>query len=175
MDQMIRVLGPEAQFITIDPVEIANASVKFKMNASSKLKTRQALQGGGLAIILQSILNPALLQLAMTNGVTPDFKQIQRMVNDTFGLPEMALFRQMSPQEQQQLQQQMMAPELMKQQLQQARLDAQTGQKDSGNETQVLTTLLKQIVTPDAAHAMLNQMTGADLPMSNDQPAGESE
>lgn len=98
------------------------------------------------------------------------------MINDTFGLPEMALFREMSPQEQQQMQQQMMAPEMMKQQLQQARLDSQSQQKDSGNETKLLDTLLKQVITPDAAHAMLNDLTGSDaLPMSNDQPAGESE
>ena len=172
---MVRVLGPQSQLITIDPVEIANASVKFRMNASSKLKTRQALQGGGLAIILQSILNPALMTLAMQNGVKPIFAQIQRMVNDTFGLPEMALFGPMTPEEQQQFAQQMQAENMAKMQLQQSRLDAQGQQTESKNETQVLTTLLKQIVTPDAAHSMLNQLTGAKLPLSNEQPEKESE
>jgi len=168
MDQMVKVLGPESQFISIDPVEIANASVKFKMNASSKMKTRQALQGGGLAIILQSILNPGLLQLAMQNGVKPIFQQIQRMINDTFGLPEMALFGPMTPEDMQLFQQQMQAENQAKMAMQQARLQAQGEHQDAKDETILLKTLLEKVITPDAAHAMLNDIAGGSLPMSNE-------
>jgi hypothetical protein len=42
-DEMMQILGPEMQQMTIDPVDILNASVKFKINASSKMRSRNAL------------------------------------------------------------------------------------------------------------------------------------
>jgi len=95
-------------------------------------------------------------------------EHFQRMINDTFGLPEMALFGPMTPEDMQLFQQQMQAENQAKMAMQQARLQAQGEHQDSKDETILLKTLLEKILTPDAAHAMLNDMTGGSLPMSNE-------
>lgn len=169
-DEMVRVLGPQAQLVQIDPVQIFNASVRFKLNASSKLRTRQMLQGGGLAIILQSLLNPEMIQLNMQMGRKLDMGQVDRLINDTFGLPAMALWADMSQQEQQQFMMQKMMPEMLKRQMQQDRLQSHAQVSDDKDETMLLKELISKLLTPDAAHALINDMFGTKLTLPSDIP-----
>lgn len=162
-DEMIQILGPEMQDIVIDPVDILNASVRFKINASSKMKTRNALASGGLGIILQTYLNPEFIQLQMMQGQKLQMSQVVRMVNDVFGLPPQALWTVMSPQEQQQFIQMKMMPEMLKMQMQKQRTDAHQQVTDSRDETVLLKTLLDRLITPQAAHTVLNELMGTTL------------
>jgi len=169
-DEMQQVLGPEAQFVQIDPVDIMNASVRFRMNASSKMKIKQALAQGGIGLLLQTILNPELDQIAFQQGMTIDFSQVQRLINDTFGLAPMALFRQMQPQEQQEIMQLKMIPFMQKMQEQQARLDSHKQVADEKDETTLIKSLIDRIMTPDVAHKLLNEYAGAGLTLPSDIP-----
>lgn len=175
-DEMLQILGPEMQQMTIDPVDILNASVKFKINASSKMRTRNALAAGGLGLVLQTYLNPEFIQMMMMLGKKLDMDQVVRMVNDTFGLPPMALWTQAMPQEQQQFMQMKMMPEMMKRQMQQDRLQAHQQVTDSKDETALIKEALSKLLTPQAAHALLNEFVGTDLDThsgNEPQPAGQ--
>ncbi len=170
VDEMLQVLGPEAQQITIDPVDVLNASVRFRMNASSKMRIKGAMASGGLGLIVQSYLNPEVGQIAAQNGKKLDFKQLDRIVMDTFGLPPLSLWIDMTPEDQQALAQRMAAPLQAKLAEQGQRLQAQNEMSDEKNETQLIKALLEKLMTPDAAHKLLNEFAGTDLPMSNDVP-----
>ncbi len=169
-DEMIRILGPESQQVVIDPVEIMNASVKFHMSASGKLRARSMMQGGGLGIILQGYLNPEVIQLALQTGKMLDFAQLDRLVADTFGIPPMSLWRDAQQQEIQSFMQQKMAPEMMKTQQQQMRLQSASENEDTRSDTVLLKALIEKLLTPDAAHGLVNDLLGAKLPMSNERP-----
>ena len=158
-----RARAGEGQFIQIDPVEVMNASVRFRMNASSKLKVKAALAQGGIGLLLQSILNPEVDSIANQQGMRLDFSQIQRLINDTFGLAPMALWVQMTPQEQQALMQQKMMPAMMKRQEQQDRLDNLKSIAEERDETTLIKALLEKLMTPQAAHALLDEYTGTGL------------
>lgn len=170
MDEMQQVLGPEGQFIQIDPVDVMNASVRFRMNASSKMKIKQALAQGGIGLLLQSILNPEVGELAFQQGKIQDFDQVQRLINDTFGLAPMALWRQMNPQEQQQIMQQKMMPAILKMKEQQARLDSHAQVAQEKDETTLIKTLIDKLMTPDVAHSLVNEFAGTKLALPSDQP-----
>jgi len=103
-------------------------------------------------------------------GPQSDFPQVQRLINDTFGLPPMALWAQMNPQEQQQAMQLKMAPFMMKMQEQQARLDSHKQVADEKDETTLIKALIDKIMTPDVAHKLLNEYAGAGLTLPSDQP-----
>jgi len=170
MDEMQQVLGPEGQFIQIDPVDVMNASVRFRMNASSKLKIKAALAQGGIGLLLQSILNPELDQIAFQQGMKIEFTQIQRLINDTFGLAPMALWTQMSPQDQQQAMAMRMMPFQQKMQEQQARLDSHKEVASEKDETTLIRELINRLMTPDVAHKLLNEYADAGLTLPSDQP-----
>ena len=170
VDEMQQVLGPEGQFIQIDPVEIMNAGVRFRMNASSKLKIKAALAQGGIGLLLQSILNPELDQIAFMQGMKIDFAQVQRLINDTFGLAPMALWAQMSDQDKQTAMQIRMMPFQQKMQEQQARLDSHKQVADERDETVLIKSLIDRIMTPDVAHKLLNEYAGAGLTLPSEQP-----
>ena len=169
-NEMIKVLGQEAQQITIDPVDILNASVRFRMNASSKMRIKAALASGGLGQILQTYLNPELIQLAFQMGMKPDFTQIQRIVNDTFGLPPTALWTAMSQQDQQMFIQMKMMPFQAKMQEQGQRLQSHEKVSEDRDEPALLKELISKIMTPDVAHKLLNEYADTGLTLPSDQP-----
>ncbi len=170
MDEMLQVLGPEAQQITIDPVDVLNASVRFRMNASSKMRVRGALASGGMGLILQTYLNPEFITLMAHMGLKPDMKQIQATINDVFGLPPMALWAAMTPQDQQMFMQQQQAPLQAKLAEQGQRLQSQQQVASEKDETALLKALLEKIMTPDVAHSLINEYTGTKLALPSDQP-----
>jgi hypothetical protein len=170
LDEMQQVLGAEGQLVQIDPVEVVNAGVRFRMNASSKMRIKAALAQGGIGLLLQSILNPELDSLAFQQGMRIDFAQVQRLINDTFGLAPMALWTQMNPQEQQQAMQLKMAPFMMKMQEQNARLQSQQQVAGDKDETHLIGKLIDKVMTPDVAHSLVNEFTGTNLTLPSDQP-----
>lgn len=169
-DEMLQVLGPQAQLLTIDPVDVLNASVRFRMNASSKMRIKSALASGGLGLILQTYLNPELIQLGFQMGMKPDFAQIQRVVNDTFGLSPTALWTSMSQQDQQAFTQRQMAPLQAKLAEQGQRLQSHEKVSEEHDETQLIKALIDRIMTPDAAHKLLNEYAGTGLTLPSDVP-----
>lgn len=162
-DEMIKILGPEAQDITIDPIQVLNASVKFKITASGKMKMKSALASGGLAMVLQTVLNPEVIQMGAQIDQMPNFKYINQMITDTYNLPPRSLFIQMPPEIKQALQQQQAQDGQIKLQMQSDRLAAQAQNQDSKDETQLLLAIIKQLITPESAHLLLKTTLGADL------------
>lgn len=170
MDQMIQILGPEQQFMTLDPVDILNASVKFKMNASSKMRMRNSMLQGGLQMVVQSYLNPEIQQFAHQSGLKLSFKQLDRLFCDTFGIPPMQLWEQATPEELQGFMQMAMMPSMLKRQEQGDRLQSHERTATEKDETTLLKALLDKLLTPDAAHHLINQLTGSSLTLPSDTP-----
>lgn len=162
--QLIEILGPDAQMVQLDPLDVLNADVRFKVLASQKMRTKHALQAGGLNTIMTSYLNPSTIEQWKSLGLTPDMKNFDILVSNTMDLPAMTLVRQMSPQEMQMHQQQMMVPLMAKQQLQDARLQAQAGMQAEGDETKLMKAMLDKFFTPEAVHAMFVKTFGMQHP-----------
>lgn len=163
--QVMEIMGPDSQLIQLDPIDVLNADVRFKVQASTKMKTKQALQSGGINTILQNYLNPALVAQWNQAGVTPDMANIDRLVSDALGLNEMTLVRQLSPQEQTLLSQQHQAEMQLKQQLQDSRMQAQQQMVDAKDETGLLKQLIAKIFTPDAIHSLFGHAFGMEHPL----------
>lgn len=165
-NQMVNVLGPDAQFIQFDPVLILNASVKFNMTASGRMRQRQSLAGGGLSVIMETILNPQILQAAFQQGMLPNFPEITDLLTDTYYLPRKSLFVQGSPQQMQAIQQQQQAEMQVKMQMQGQRLEAQSAHDDKNDDVKLMTALISKLLTPQAAHQLLNELVGTKLDTS---------
>jgi hypothetical protein len=170
LDEMQQVLGPEGSMIQVDPVDVMNAGVRFRMNASSKLKIKAALAQGGLGILIQTLLNPDLDKLAFVQGVRLDLKQVTRIINDTFSLPPQALWVPMEPEYKQTMMQLNMMQFQMKMQEQQQRLQSHQQVATDRDETQLIKALIDRIMTPDVAHKLLNEYADAGLTLPSDQP-----
>lgn len=162
--QVMEILGPEGQLIQLDPIAVLNADVRFKVQASSKMRTKQALQSGGLNMVLQTYGNPGFVQQLNMAGMTPDWENLDRLISDGLNMNEMTLVRKLTPDEQQQLQQQHMAELMMKKQLQDDRLSAQTNMTDMKDETGLLKQLLSKVFTPEAVHALFGHAFGMSHP-----------
>lgn len=162
-DEMLQVLGPEAQLIQLDPVDVLNAGCRFRMNASSKMRIKDAMASGGIGLVYQTYLNPEVLSMAAQYGMKPDFSQFQRILNDTFGLPPTAFFVPMTPEDQQAWQQKQMAPLQAKLAEQGQRLQSQQQVAEEKNDTELLKQLLAKLLTPQAAHQLLDEHAGTDL------------
>lgn len=160
---MIQIVGPNGMPQVIDPVEILNSSVRFTMTASGRMRQRQGLATGGLAVIEQTLLNPALLEFMVSMGQVPDMPNFVDLLTTTFNLPRKSLFRTAQPQELQQMQQRKMAPELMRKQMQDDRIQGESQRQDASDETKIIMALFKALVTPQAAHEILNGLTGMQL------------
>jgi hypothetical protein len=153
-EQIMQIEGQDGQFYSVDPLNIINADVKFKVRGSDKMKSRMMIMQS-LPMLMQTYFNPAFLDaLANQQNMTLDMKAWDRMISDALQQPEMALLRIMTPQERQQAQAAKMAPLLMKQQETAAKLQNQAQIHDSQDQTQLLTAILGAI-PPEALHAFL--------------------
>lgn len=153
LNQRIAFFGQQGQE-EIDPIDILNADVRFFMKASQKMRSRNALQSGGLGLILQTYLNPEYVQYLAQMGFKPNVAEIDGLVMDTLNLPDRSLIVQMTPEEMQQLQAQS-SPDEIRMQMQRERLEAQARNQESKEEADLLKTLVSKVATPDAAHEML--------------------
>jgi hypothetical protein len=129
---------------SIDPLDVMNATVRFKLRASDKLRLRRALAGGGMEAALQYY---AQMQGSLTQqGRTVDWATADQLVADGLGLPANTLTRPMTPQEQQAMQQQMMMPEQMKMAIQGQRLQALAEMSESKDDAKLLGDTYKKVL-----------------------------
>jgi hypothetical protein len=159
MDQMFLDPNRAIQIspnVQIDPVDTLNASVKFKMRAASRMRMRHSLLNGGLALILQTYLNPEWIQLMVQfESRIPDLEAIDGLISDALNMPALSLTKQLQPEQLQAYMQQQNAANQVKMAMQQERLQAQGEHIESKNETTLLNTLVSKVVTPDVAHEVL--------------------
>jgi len=162
--QLLEILGPDAQQIQLDPLDVLNADVRFKVLASQKMRTKTALQSGGLNTILQTYGNPGLVQQMNQAGITPDWKNIDILISQTLDIQAMTLTRQLSPEEMQQLNAEKMAEMQLKQQLQDSRLQAQLGIAQEKDESGIIKQLIAKVFTPEATHALFGGLYSMEHP-----------
>lgn len=161
--QLMEILGPDGQLVQLDPISVMNADVRFKVQASSKMRTKQALQSGGLNMVLQTYGNPGFVQQLNMAGLTPDWKNIDTLISDGLNMQAMTLVRALTPEEQQAIQAQHMAEMQLKQQMQDSRMAGQQQMTDAKDET----ALLKQLISampPEAFHQLFMAAFGMKHP-----------
>jgi hypothetical protein len=155
---MMEILGPDGQILKLDPVDVLNADVDFTCKSSSRMKARNFLQSGGMQLLTQYIMNPQVLEMMAEQQMkTLDIEGVSELFFDTYGLPPKSLFRVMNQQEAQERQQRMMAPLMLKQQLQGQRLQSQQQVASEKDETKLLSDLLKLIASNPGAMDELSQ------------------
>ena len=153
-DQVQEIVDTKKDILQIEPVRIKNARVKFAMRASSKLQARAGLLQV-LPLIFETILSPALLELlARQQGKTVNVEELENMVLDATNYrPKQGLFRDLTDEEKQQLNQQP-PEEQTRMQMQQERLQAQgTMQREK------LDADLEQLVTEKILEVIAQQQT----------------
>lgn len=166
--QLVQLMGQDGQLIELDPLTVLNASVRFEVRASAKMRMRHSMQSGGFQALAQTYLNPGFVQNMHQVGMTLDMKNLDMIACDTFNIPQKSLMRPMTPQEQQQLQQQQAMELMSKMQLQQARLDSNTQNQDAKDETALLKTLFTKMLTPETMHALFAKMFGMEHPAATE-------
>lgn len=155
--QMLEILGPDGNILQLDPVDVLNSDIGFKLNTGSRMKSKAYLQSGGMMNLLQYMMNPQLLEMmAEQQNKTPDIEAVTGLFMNTYDLPPKALFRSMSPQEQQIRQQKMMMPLIAKQQLQGQRIAGQAALQQGKEETELLKAILKLVADVPGIQKILN-------------------
>jgi len=96
-------------------------------------------------------------QLQQT-GETINLDLIGQCIGDSLGLPSGQFIIPMTPQQQQARQQQMMAPEMMKMQQMMGRMQALAAMSESRDDTKLLDTIFKKILTPEQAASLAKEM-----------------
>lgn len=104
--QVIEAVGEQGQIIQIDPMKVMNSRVRFSMRASAKMQSRQSLLQM-MPLFAQTIMNPQFLQmLAQQQNQTINMDEFFSMILDATGYRHKdALFRPLSPEEQQRMSQ----------------------------------------------------------------------
>jgi hypothetical protein len=165
--QILTILGPDGQTFQVDPVDILNADPKFNMMTANKMKSRAALQGGGLNTVLQYLLNPETISAAAEHQqMVPDFNSVTGLVLDTFNLKETTLYRPMTPQEMQAQQQRSQQAGQEKMQLQQQRLGAMSQDAHERDETQIIVATLNALANIGALNEVLGIARDAEIKAS---------
>lgn len=162
--QVIQIIGPDSQLIELDPLTVLNASVRFEVRASAKMKMRNAMQAGGFQQLMATYMNPGFIQNMHGIGQTIDTANMDMIACDTFNIPQKSLMRPMTPQEQQMLQQQQMSEIMAKMQLQRERLDSQSQNQDAADETSLMKEMFKLLMSTEGGHQLLGKMFGMQHP-----------
>jgi hypothetical protein len=132
---------------SIDPLDVMNAQVKFKLRASDKLRIRRAAASGAFEMIVNQLAG-LQAQLQMT-GETINIDLVGNLIGDALGLPSGQFIVPMSPQQQQALQQQQMAPEMMKMQQMMGRMQALSTMSESRDDAKLMGDVIKKLLTPE--------------------------
>jgi hypothetical protein len=159
--QVMDVLGKDGQIIKIDPLDVMNANVRFKMKASAKMQSRMMMMQV-LPQLMPMLLNPQFMEiLAQQQQMTPDLKEIMMVYCDALQISPTALFRPLSPEEQQSMQAN--NPQVQKNQsaqaLQDSRMKQMAQMQSSKEDTQLLQTVFKPVLEN---HGLIKQATGFD-------------
>lgn len=97
----------------IDPLEIWGAKVRFEMRSGSRMAARTSLLQV-LPMIMQSVMNPALMEQLHSLGKTVNFVEIMQMIMDATGYKEkVEWISDLTPQQMQALQQKNVDPNKM--------------------------------------------------------------
>jgi hypothetical protein len=131
----------------IDPLDVMNAQVKFKLRASDKLRIRRAAASGAFEMVINQLAGMQG-QLQMT-GETVNIQLLGQLIGDSLGLPSGQFIIPMTPQQQQALQQQQMAPFMMKMQEMMGRMQALSTMSESRDDTKLLSDVWKKLLTPE--------------------------
>lgn len=139
------------------PDMVVNSNVKLFMRASARMKSQMALMQA-FPLVLQTLFNPEVLQQLGSQGMTVDAQELSRMLAEAVGYKyRFPLIRKLTPQEQQ-MRQQPPPAEVIKQKMQQERLQAQAQgqqqqiQSDSQNSAQDRQMNLMKALAGHAAH-----------------------
>lgn len=159
---LLQIAGPNGQAITLDPLTIMNADGQFEVRASAKMRTRQSLQSGGLQVLLQDYLNPAYQAQMAKAGRAINFDNIDQLVCDALNIPTQQLTRPLTQQEMQ-AQQQPPIVDMIRMMMQRERLQSQATNQESADETKLMVTVLKQLLTGDVAHQIAGLPYAAEI------------
>jgi hypothetical protein len=153
-DQMIQIIGVDGKQKQVDPVQVLNAMPRFTMRAASRMRQRSALMPI-LPWLTQTYLSPQVMELAakQQNKVL-DVIKFTDWIMDVVNAPKVALWRDMTAQEQQQMQQPPpeVQAEMQKQQMRLAQAIKVAAMK---GDVQLLNTLISKLITPRAAEDFL--------------------
>lgn len=159
-EQIQSVMGQDGQQITLDPVSVKNARVKFSMRASAKMQARQSLLQT-YPLIAQTFLNPEFMQLlAQQQGKVVEVEELAHMLLDATGYRNhMGLFRPMTQQEQQASQQP--PPEAqMKLQMQREKMQGQDDSMLKSKEADLANTVIGHAVDVAVRRTLVNSLMG---------------
>ena len=146
---------------SIDPLDVMNAQVKFKLRASDKLRIRRAAASGAFEMVVNQL---AGLQTQLnTTGETINWELMGQVIGDSLGMPSGQFVTQMTPQQQQAVQQMRMAPEMMKVQQLMMRMNALSEMSESRDETKLTGDIFKKLLTPEVVAHIASQMGAPEV------------
>lgn len=141
-EEKMEVLGPLGEILQLDPIGVKNADVRFSMRASARMRARMAMLQT-FPQLAQTFLNSSFLDLlAKQQGKTVNIMELAQLLLDALEYPNrLALFRDLTPEEKQAMNQPP-AEVVMKEQMQNARIQA----AKENTETKVEGDLTKEVV-----------------------------
>lgn len=155
----------------IDPVQIYGANVKFKVRASSRMQSKQAVLTMA-PFMMQSMMNPALLSELMAQGKTIDFVDMMNAIMSAAGFnKKWTWIRPMTPQEQQAIQaQKQQSPDVIKMQMQDKRMSALSDMQVNKQEMEMLRSFLDHMMEDKfGANEARRQLTSDNNADRNDR------
>lgn len=166
----------------IDPLSVYGSDVRFKMRAGTRMQSKMALLQL-FPTVLQTAMNPALMEQLVAQGQTVDMAEMFRILEDISGYKTKAeLIRPLTPQEKQAIQarqQQQLAPDMVKMQMQRERMQSIGTQQINKGELDMLKSIVDRLIdhhanvnlsAQEAVQDAINQRAGAD----NQEGAGAS-
>ena len=146
---------------SIDPLDVMNAQVKFKLRASDKLRIRRAAASGAFEMVVNQL---AGLQTQLnTTGETINWELMGQVIGDSLGMPSGQFVTQMTPQQQQAVQQMRMAPEMMKLQQMMARMQALSQMSESRDDSALLGKVFSKLLTPEVVAHIAGEMGAPEV------------
>lgn len=99
---VMQFLGADGEIVQLDPAALRRVEMQFEMRASNKMASRAAMQQQ-LGLLMQTFLNPALLEMLQQEGKTVEVQELINIVFDATGARphKTALVRNLTPQESQ--------------------------------------------------------------------------
>lgn len=140
---------------SIDPLDVMNATVKFKLRASDKLRIKRAAAGGAFEMVVNQLAG--LQNQLQQTGETINFELMGQVIGDSLGMPSGQFIIQMTPQQQQALQAMRMAPEMAKMQQMMGRMQALAAMSESRDDTKLTGDVVKKMLTPEVVAHLVSQ------------------
>jgi hypothetical protein len=165
-EQLMEIVGPDGQSLMVDLVDLLNADPRFVLKTAQRMKQRAGLQGGGLNMLMQYVLNSEIGTLTEEQqGKVIDVEALSELFCDTYNVRAFNLFRPMTPQEQQSSQQRKQAPVQEKLAVQRDRLMAMAQQAQDRGEYELLKAIITGPLTALANAGALHNAMGLEAPV----------